>query len=71
VPYLDSSALVKHYVWEPGTDSLNARVAAEERAGHSLFTSVLTFADVHHALASKLKDKSLCPVAFAQANGKF
>ena len=69
--YLDSSALVKHYVREPGTDSLNARVAAEESAGHSLFTSVLTFAEVHHALANKLKDKSLSPVAFDQAKQSF
>ena len=46
-------------------------MAAEEGAGHSLFTSVLTFAGVHHALTSKLNDKSLCPIAFAQAKQKF
>ena len=69
--YLDSSALVKHYVREPGTDSLNARVAAEENAGHSLFTSALTFAEVHHALANKLKAKTLSAVAFHQAKQSF
>jgi hypothetical protein len=46
-------------------------VAAEERAGHSRFTSVLTFAGVHDALTSKLNDKSRCPIAFAQAKQTF
>jgi predicted nucleic acid-binding protein len=71
VLYLDSSALVKHYVRESGTDSLNAKLAAEESAGHSLFTSALTFAEVHHALANKLKDKTLSAVAFHQAKQNF
>ena len=46
-------------------------MAAEEKAGHSFFSSVLTFAEVHHVLASKPKDKSLSPVAFAQAKQNF
>ena len=69
--YLDSSALVKRYVFEPGTDALNARMAAEESSGEPLFTSVLSYVEVQRALTTKLKDKTLSRVAFDQAKRNF
>lgn len=69
--YLDSSALIRHYVQEPGTQSLNAKLESEEKAGRPLFTSVLTFAEIHRALAARMKDKSLSRSAFAMARKEF
>jgi len=45
--YLDSSALVKRYVFEVGTEGVLAEVAAAEMAGSSL----VTFAEVNASLA--------------------
>ena len=69
--YLDSSALVKRYIREPGTESLGARIATEETTGQTLFTSALTFAEVHHALARRLKEKALSTAAFNEARQAF
>lgn len=69
--YLDSSALVKRYVWEPGTEMLAARIRAEESTGQTLFTSVLTFAEVHHSLSRKHKENSLSAAQFVQAKRVF
>lgn len=69
--YLDSSALVKRYVWEPGTEALDSRITTEEITGQSLFTSSLTFAEVHHALARRLKEKGISVVDFHKAKGAF
>lgn len=69
--YLESSALVKHYVLESGTNSLNALIAVEESAGQLLFTSSLTFAEVHHAFVRKFKDKTVSRAAFDQTKRSF
>ena len=47
--YLDSSALVKRYVRERGGAALEKRLAG----GFRLFTSAITYAEVHAALARK------------------
>lgn len=69
--YLDSSALVKRYVWEPGTEALDARITAEETKGQLLFTSSLTFAEVHHAFARRLREKGISVVDFHRAREAF
>lgn len=69
--YLDSSALVKRYVKEPGTEKLAARIIAEQSAGQVLFTSALTFAEVHHSICRKLKEKALSLAASRGAKEAF
>lgn len=69
--YLDSSALVKHYIQEAGTEELNARLDAQKSEFPSIFTSVLTYAEIHAVLARKMKEKALAPREFARARRKF
>jgi predicted nucleic acid-binding protein len=53
--YLDSSALMKRYVAEKGSGALNARF---ERGEH-IYTSVLSFGEIHAALAQAYRLKRL------------
>ena len=53
--YLDSSALVKRYVHEEGSKA----VASRFERGETIYTSVLSFAEVHAAIGSKYRDKEL------------
>jgi len=53
--YLDSSALVKRYVQEDGSEAVISRF---ER-GEVIYTSVLSFAEVHAAIGRKYRDKEL------------
>lgn len=69
--YLDSSALVKRYVKEFGTDALNARLAEEERAGQALFSSALTFAEVNFALWRESKSRKISNKDFRYAKDSF
>jgi predicted nucleic acid-binding protein len=50
--YADSSVIVKRYYEEPGTQSVRSRWTASER----VFTSRVAYAEVHAALARKLRD---------------
>ena len=53
--YLDSSALVKRYVQEKGSKAVTSRF---ER-GETIYTSVLSFAEVHAAIGRKYREKNL------------
>jgi len=53
--YIDSSALVKRYVQERGSKAVTSRF---ER-GEAIYTSVLSFAEVHAAIGRKYRDKEL------------
>ncbi len=53
--YLDSSALMKRYVIEKGSDALSARF---ER-GENIYTSLLSFGEIHAALARAFRMKRL------------
>ena len=55
--YTDSSALVKRYLEERGSNELNAKIAQTTRARHRVLTSVLSFAEVHAAMARKLRER--------------
>jgi len=55
VLYTDSSVLVKRYLEERGSDELNGKIAETTHAHHRVVTSVLSFAEVHAALARKLQ----------------
>lgn len=65
--YLDSSALLKRYVLEPG------RAALEERLRDSplLFTSFITYAEVHAALAAKFRNTHRLRGAWRQLREHF
>ena len=57
--YLDSSALFKRYQNEPGTQALNARLREESKGIRSVFTSVLTYAEIHATFARRARQKLL------------
>jgi len=57
VLYADSSVLVKRYLQERGSEKLNAKIAKAAEGYQRVLTSVLTFAEVHTALARKLQEK--------------
>jgi uncharacterized protein len=59
VLYLDASALIKLYVREPGSDRVRREMESEEAGGRPIFTSVLTFVEVHAAFVQKVRDRSL------------
>jgi hypothetical protein len=59
VLYLDSSALVKRYKNEPGTDALNERLSEETKNARRVFTSVLTFAEIHAVIARQSQETRL------------
>jgi predicted nucleic acid-binding protein len=59
VLYLDSSALIKHYIREKGSDEVNARIASETAVSAMPFTSVLAYAEVHATIARKAREKLL------------
>lgn len=53
--YLDSSALVKRYVQEDGSDAVISRFVG----GEIIYTSVLSFAEVHAVFGRKFRNKQL------------
>lgn len=53
--YLDSSALVKVYVNEPGSERLGVRMEQGDR----IFTSELTFAEIHSTFARKRRNNEI------------
>jgi uncharacterized protein len=71
VLYLDSSALIKHYVQETGSQSVDHKLRDEEKASRPAFTSVLTFAEIEAALSRRAKDNSLAPSEYVRARTKF
>ncbi len=69
--YLDSSALVKHYIREVGTESQNAKLRKEERAGFPMFTSVLSYAEIHAMIRRRLAEKLLSERETSQLQDQF
>jgi uncharacterized protein len=55
VLYVDSSALVKHYVRETGTDALN-EIFAKHSGGQGIFISSLTYAEILAAFARRSRE---------------
>jgi len=71
VLYLDSSALIKHYQRERGTDAVDARLQAEAQSVRSVFTSVLTYAEMHAVLARRAREKLLSLAQAAAIQDRF
>ena len=65
--YLDSSALVKRYVREPGRNSLVQRL----KTGGHLYSSAISYAEIHAALARKHREGELSRVEFLRARNDF
>jgi len=71
VLYLDSSALIKRYQNEQGTKALNARLRGEAKGLRSVFTSVLTYAEIHAAFARRAREKLLSAEEAAAVQDEF
>ena len=65
--YLDASALVKRYSAEKGSKSVSARFERNER----IFTSMLSFAEVHSSLGRKFRDGELTDRALGRIREEF
>lgn len=65
--YLDSSALVKSYLNEVGTAAVRIRLSSAER----IFTSALTYAEVHTVLGRKYQARELPRQEFQTARDAF
>jgi hypothetical protein len=67
VLYFDASALVKRYLRESGSDEVDNLFNRKER----LFTSVLSFAEVHAAFGRKLHNRGINRSVFERAKSGF
>lgn len=65
--YLDASALIKRYSFEKGSSALLARFDSEER----IFTSRLSFAEVHSSLGRKFRAGELNAQDLARVREEF
>ncbi len=65
--YLDASALIKRYVKEKGREQLESRL----RSAQEIYTSTITYAEVHAALARKYREGELTKVEFNRAGNDF
>jgi predicted nucleic acid-binding protein len=59
VLYLDSSALIKHYVQEAGTDALNMKLQLEAQGPQDNFVSMVGYAEIFAILARRLRENLL------------
>jgi predicted nucleic acid-binding protein len=57
--YLDSSALIKHYQKEEGSEALEQKLQTERENSRTIFTSVLTYAEIHAIIARREREKLL------------
>ncbi len=60
--YLDSSALVKRYSDEKGSPAVVARF----ESGEKIFTSMLSFGEVHSSIARKFRSRELSSLELAK-----
>jgi uncharacterized protein len=65
--YLDASALAKRYFNEMGSEVVTARFESGER----IFTSILSFAEVHSAFARKFREKEFDAQEFNRLRDTF
>lgn len=65
--YFDASALVKRYLRESGSDEVDNLFKRDER----LFTSILSFAEVHAAFGRKMHNREINRSVFERAKSGF
>jgi uncharacterized protein len=61
--FLDTSALIKIYIAEPGSEEIHEKVAA----AHEVAVSLVTFAEGRAGLAALLRTKRIAAPAYRQA----
>jgi predicted nucleic acid-binding protein len=71
VLYLDSSALMKHYQNERGTEAFDKKLMAELENSSHVFTSVLSYAEIHSIVARRVREKLLSAVDGAAIHERF
>jgi uncharacterized protein len=71
VLYVDSSALIKHYIREPGTDALNAKLSQELIHHPNVFISVVGYAEVLAIFARRRKESLLSKREYGQLQQRF
>jgi uncharacterized protein with PIN domain len=64
---LDTSALVKIYISEPGSERMREAVARDEPKA----ASVLAFAEMHATFARRRREELLLPTELEQIRGSF
>lgn len=69
--YLDSSALVKKYIREKGSDAIQAKINEQTGAEAIPFTSILTYAEILAAFARRTRDGTLSGREIAHIRGEF
>jgi len=67
VLYLDSSAIIKRYLREPGSDAMDRRF----HEGDRLFTSSLTYAEIFAALGRRRMEGGITEAAYQDACERF
>jgi uncharacterized protein len=65
--YFDTSALVKRFVEEPGSGRVEALIASQPQ----IATSKIAYAELHAALARKLRERKLTLIAYRRISGRF
>jgi uncharacterized protein len=71
VLYLDSSALIKHYQIERGTEELDKKLEAELATSGAVFTSVLTYAEIHAVFSRRARERLISPTECSEMQGNF
>ena len=69
--YLDSSALIKHYQNEEGSEALERRLQAERENSRIIFTSVLTYAEIHANIARRRREQLLSTKEAEELHDRF
>lgn len=69
--YLDSSALIKHYHLESGRSRLEAKLKEATDSGTSIFSSVLTYAEIHAVLARRNRERNLSELEAKKIHDQF
>jgi len=67
VIYMDSCVLLKRYVREQGSESTEALF----QSGEKIFTSILSYAEIHAVLARKTRAKEMRRYDFVRARKSF
>lgn len=69
--YLDSSALIKHYIQESGSRSLTAKIQEASRPETAIFMSVVGYAEVLAVFARQLRENLLSKAEFDRVENQF
>lgn len=69
--YLDSSALIKHYQKEDGSEALERKLQGERENFRIVFTSVLSYAEIHAIFGRRRREQSLATREAEELHDRF